>query len=289
MREVRSNGGAAKLDRQSPVPLWAQLLDDLRARFDAMEFEGSFPSELHLSEEYLVSRNTVREAVRRLRSEGVVVAGRGRRPRIGSSVAIEQPVGALYSLFRSVESAGIEQRSVVKTLAIESNPDAARKLGLRSTARLFHLQRVRLAGGEPLALDSVWLPADIGTPLLESDFSHTALYDELAARTGVRLTGGNECIHAVVPDGLQRSQLEIPPDIAALAIDRVGFAKERLVEWRQTVVRGDRFNVVASFSAGVGYRLDLAQADGDARELRPGVPIDPIRKVLRSGPGHPPT
>ena len=48
------------------------------------------------------------------------------------------------------------------------------------------MERLRLAGGEPLALDTVWLPGDLGAPLLEADFTHAALYDELAARTGVR-------------------------------------------------------------------------------------------------------
>jgi hypothetical protein len=53
--------------------------------------------------EYKVSRNTVREALRRLRADGVVVAERGRRPPVATPAEIEQPVGALYCLFASVE------------------------------------------------------------------------------------------------------------------------------------------------------------------------------------------
>jgi GntR family transcriptional regulator len=34
--------------------------------------------------------------------------------------------------------------------------------------------------------------------------------------------------------------------------------REHPVEWRHTVVRGDRFSVVAEFSAGIGYRLDVS-------------------------------
>ena len=52
------------------------------------------------------------------------------------------------------------------------------------------MERLRLAGGEPLALDTVWLPGDLGAPFLGADFTHAALYDELAARTGVRVAGG---------------------------------------------------------------------------------------------------
>jgi GntR family transcriptional regulator len=46
--------------------------------------------------------------------------------------------------------------------------------------------------------------------------------------------------------------------VSAFAIERLGFVRDRRVEWRHTVVRGDRFSVVAEFSAGTGYRLDVS-------------------------------
>jgi GntR family transcriptional regulator len=51
--------------------------------------------------------------------------------------------------------------------------------------------------------------------------------------------------------------LELPAGVAAFAIDRLGFVRERTVEWRSTLVRGDRFSIVAEFAAGIGYRLNL--------------------------------
>ena len=35
-------------DRTNPLPLWAQILDDLRRRLDAGEFDESFPPEVEL-------------------------------------------------------------------------------------------------------------------------------------------------------------------------------------------------------------------------------------------------
>ena len=63
-----------------------------------------------------MSRHTVREALRRLREDGVLEPARGRGTRIHLP-EIEQPVGALYSLFRVVESHGLEQRSVVRAVS----------------------------------------------------------------------------------------------------------------------------------------------------------------------------
>jgi len=246
------------LERHSPVPLWAQLRDDLRRRATAGEFTGAFPSEMALVEQYSVSRNTVRDALRRLRADGVVVAGRGRRPRLGAEVEIAQPLGALYSLYDSVEAAGLEQLSVVRALELRCDAEAAEHLALPDSASLLYLERLRLAGGKPLALDRAWFPAALAEPLLAADFTHTGFYDELASRTGIRLTGGREYLHAVVPSRSERVLLGLRPGAAAFAIDRLGLVRGVPVEWRHTVVRGDRFSVVAEFSAGAGYRLDVS-------------------------------
>jgi GntR family transcriptional regulator len=245
------------LDRSSPLPLWAQLLDDLRRRMGGGEFVDAFPSEMALVEEYDVSRNTVREALRRLRTDGVVVAGRGRRPRLGSQVAIEQPLGALYSLHDAIESAGLTPRSVVRAQEVRGDEEVALRLGLSPDARLVYIERLRLADDEPLAIDRAWFPLDVAEPLVGVDLSSVGFYDELATRTGVRLTGGHEQLHAVAPRRAERSLLRLPPGVAAFAIDRLGLMRERPVEWRRTLVRGDRFSVSAEFDAGIGYRLDV--------------------------------
>jgi len=249
---------SAQLDRSGPRPLWAQLRDDLMARADAGEFARAFPGELVLAAEYGVSRHTVREALRRLRADGLVTAERGRTPRLASDNEIEQPLGALYSLFASVVAAGLVQRSVTQRLDIRADAVVAARLGLEGSTPLLYLERLRLAGEEPLAVDRVWLPAALTTPLLAVDFDHTALYDELAARCGVRLHGGRERISAVVPTPAERALLGIGADTAAFAIERLGCAGGEPVEWRHTLVRGDRFSVVAEFSSRAGYRIDLA-------------------------------
>ncbi|MGH4008187.1 MAG: GntR family transcriptional regulator [Pseudonocardiaceae bacterium] len=256
--EQEPTTGPRVVDRSSALPLWAQVHADLRRRLDDGEFTDAFPGELALVAEYAVSRHTVREALRRLRSEGIVTAERGRPPRVAGPGVIEQPLGALYSLFASVEAAGQVQRSVVRALDVRTDEVAAARLGLEESTRLLYLERLRLAGEEPLAVDRVWLPALLAAPLLEADFTHTALYDELARRCGVRLSGGREHLRAVVPTAAECALLGIGAGVAAFAIDRLACSGGRLTEWRHTLVRGDRFTVSAQFSARDGYRLDGA-------------------------------
>jgi GntR family transcriptional regulator len=236
------------------MPLWAQLRADLLRRLNAGAFDEEFPGEMALVAEYQVSRQTVRTALRELRADGIVLAERGRRPRITGPV-ITQPLGTLYSLFASVESAGLRQRSIIRRRDLRADGVIADRLGLEASTPLFHMERIRLAGEEPLALDTVWLPGDLGAPLLEADFTHTGLYDELAARTGIHVDSGREHIRGVVPTRAEQHLLRIPPSTGALLVSRLGYAAGRPVEWRRTLIRGDRFSLVAEFSSRTGYRL----------------------------------
>ena len=244
---------SARMDRSSALPLWAQLRADLVRRISAGEFAEEFPGEQALAASYGLSRHTVREALRQLRHEGVLISERGRATRLAEVPVIQQQLGALYSLFAAVEAKGLNQRSIVRALDIRHNPAVAATLELDSDAPLVYLERLRRAGGLPLALDYAWLPAEAAEPLLAADFTHTALYTQLDIRCGIRLTGGREDISAVVPEPADAELLELPPRSAALSIRRLGFMRSRPLELRHTVIRGDRFTVSARISPSDGY------------------------------------
>lgn len=250
---------ARSLDRSSALPLWAQLANDLVTRLESGEFSDRFPTEHELVAQYGVSRHTVRDALRRLRDDGLLSAERGRGTFVRPG-RIDQPIGAIYSLFREVESRGMAQTSQVRALEVRSDPDVVRRLRLPEGSELVFLERLRLADGEPLALDRVWLQRPLGDPLLDADLHHTGVYDVLAAATGVRLNGGRERIQAVVPSPDERELLGLgdAPDVAALSIERTGELDDLPVEYRTTLVRGDRFAVVAEWTTRRGYKMDLA-------------------------------
>lgn len=249
--------GIRPVDRASAVPLWAQVRTDIERRLRGGEFADAFPAEMALVDQYRVSRQTVREALRRLRESGLIQAGRGRPPKVADA-AITQPQGTLYSLFASVEASGQRQRSIVRTLDARADGTVAVRLGLEESTPLIYLERIRLAGDEPLAMDRTWLPARIASPLLDSDFTRTSLYDELDRRCGVRLTGGAEDVRAIVPTPAERVLLAIPQSTAALAIERIGEWRGQPVEWRQTVVRGDRFSLRTDFTATDGVSVTVS-------------------------------
>ncbi|MEM9036079.1 MAG: GntR family transcriptional regulator [Actinomycetota bacterium] len=238
------------LDRSSSTPLWAQLETDLRERVDAGEFDsGRFPTDQELVDEYGVSRHTVREAIAKLNAHGLLTRERGRGTVINRA-EFEQSLGTLYSLFRSIESTGVEQTSDVLELGLVRDVEAARQLGSDPDVELLLIARLRRAGGDPLAIDRAWLPASFAEPLLRVDWGHTALYDELRRLDAPVPNQGWERVSPVLPTAADQALLGIGPRDAAFHLERLGTRDGTPVEWRTTVIRGDRYRFVADWSAG---------------------------------------
>lgn len=233
-------------------PLWQQVLDDLERRIAAGDIQDRFPTDKELTEQYGVSRHTVREAVRQLHDRGLVERHRGRGSQLNRAV-VTQPLGGLYSLFRAVEAAGLEQRSEVHFLGIDRDALAAAQLQLPPRAELVRLERLRYAGGEPLAIDRAWLPADIGQPILGVDFTRTGMYDVLRDAIGLRITAADEALRPVIADAELAELLELDADEALLRVERRAWTALRPVEYRETFVRGQRFVYTSSWRADEGH------------------------------------
>lgn len=238
-----------QLDRSSPMPLWAQLETDLRERLGRGEFDDRFPTDNELVGEYGVSRHTVREAIRHLNESGILLRERGRGT-VVNRAEFEQPLGALYSLFKSIEASGVEQRSIVLRLEETTHAPAAEQLEVDADAPLLFLERVRCAGDQPLAIDRTWIPMTIGADLLASDFERTALYDEMERCCGFRPDAGWERITPILPNPAERTQLQLPRGQAAFFLERSSTVGGRIVEWRTTTIRGDRYRFVSRFETG---------------------------------------
>lgn len=233
-------------DRADPLPLWAQVCADLRRRIEAGDFTAGFPGELTLTEEYEVSRHTIREALRVLRGEGVLRSQRG-RPTIVEPTVYRQSLGTLSSLFESVAAQGATPRSDVLRLASTVNASVCAELGIDEDTELIVIERLRYADDQPIAHDVSWLPADIARPLLARDLSHAALYAELQG-LGVVIDGGSERVTAERAPRHIAELLDLAADAPLLLLERRATAQGRPVEWRETHVRADRFSLEAQWS-----------------------------------------
>ncbi len=237
-------------------PLWKKVSADLMDEVLGGVFDSGFPGELELAKRYGVSRGTIRAALRPLREAGQITAHPGRKPAVvaGKSTAY----GPIYSLLASIRESGLHHSSVVLAQHLVRDASVAGKMSLDADTEFFHLSRVRLADGEPLGLDQVWLPAAVAVKLMQADFTDAALYAELERRCGIVLDGGTEQLTAVAASADQASCLNCAEGMPLLLIERTGCYRARTLEFRRSYILGERITVATSFGckAGSGPRSD---------------------------------
>src|SRR5436309_4582933 len=135
------------IDRQSPIPMYYQIMNQLREKISAGEYtvDSALPPERELVESYQVSRMTIRQAISELVNEGILV----RRKGVGTFVAppkLEQTLNSLTSFTEDMAKRGMKAGSRILSFK-EIVPEATirRTLGLDTDEKVFECVRLRLA------------------------------------------------------------------------------------------------------------------------------------------------
>jgi DNA-binding GntR family transcriptional regulator len=209
------------IDRQSPVPLYHQLAEQLiNAITDGQLQPGDpFENEIAVAERLQVSRPTVRRAIQELVDQGLLVRRRG----LGTTVANSKVHRKfeLTSLYDDLLRDGRRPLTTVLKHEIGTNERAAAALDLPADTALLHIVRVRLAGETPLALMKNWLPPAL-SDLTREDLEDHGLYAALRER-GIKPVVAQQSIGARMPTSLERRHLEIRGSQPVLTMTRMAF------------------------------------------------------------------
>jgi GntR family transcriptional regulator len=231
---------SATVDRSSSVPLYRQLEQILRRELAHAGPQGL--TEIGLTERFGVSRYTVRQALDVLRREGLIDRQKKRGTFPVSAPLIQQPLEGIYSFGRSMSGLGLAPDSRVLSLrTIQPDESLSGKLELASPAvRLVELARLRSAAGEPMVLETIWLPEGLVPGIQHVDLTGS-VYDALRDLYGLEMTSAQESIRPVVLDTRRGRLLELPKGAPAFFVERVSYVEEQPVEVRHSLIRGDRY------------------------------------------------
>jgi GntR family transcriptional regulator len=228
----------------SGIPLYRRIEADLRERIRAggLQPGAQVPPEPELMAEYGVSRATVRQARVGLVAEGILEIRRG----LGTYVTarrFEHTIGGFYSFSREIERHGLEPGTRVLDLRIQpAADDAAEALGLIPGTPVVALRRLRLAGPDPLVVETSHLPAARFPGLERVDFSSVRLYDTLLNGYGCRPTRARETFEPVLLTADEAALLDQRRGEPALRVERVAFDQDDVpIEFCRSTVRGDRY------------------------------------------------
>lgn len=227
------------------IPKYYRVKRHLLDRIDSLPPGSPVPPERVLSTELGTSRTTVRQALQEL-----VIEGRLQRIQ-GKGTFVAQPKMAwplqLTSYTEDIRAQGLNPTSRLMEMGyVVADGELAERLRIRGGARVLRIERLRLADGEPMAIEITHLSARRFPGLRRHLDRAPSLYRVLESEYSVRLAEAEETIETVLAPPREAQLLGTDTGSPMLLLSRHSFdANGEPVEWVRSWYRGDRYKFVA--------------------------------------------
>jgi GntR family transcriptional regulator len=220
-------------------PMYQQIAEDLRAQIESgiLAQGAQLPTELELRDRYASSRNTIRDAIKRLTSQGLV------ETRPGQGTFVTRRVDPFVTVLTGDPDRGSDEgtaylsevhqqhRSPMKTIPkVEIQVPAAevsRRLRVLPSTQVVSRHESRYIDGIPWSLQTSFYPMEFitkgATRLLMAEDIKEGAVRYLADTIGVRQLGYRDWITARVPDSIEQSFFGLAHDATVFEVFRTGF------------------------------------------------------------------
>ncbi|MEZ4768089.1 MAG: GntR family transcriptional regulator [Caldilineales bacterium] len=233
-----------RIDRHSGLPFYVQIAEQLRGRIavGALRPGDALPTEFDLKDQYGVSRATVRQALDTLERDGLIYREQGRGTFVAHP-AVEQALTRVISFTEDMRSRGFAPGTrVLSAELLPANDAMADKLAVAPGDEVARIERLRLADGEPMSLETTHLVHRDCPGILDHDYANQPLRELLERDYGLRIVSATQAIQAVNASRGLAEVLGVKRGAALLFIERVSYSQygapvELLHIWH----RGDRY------------------------------------------------
>jgi GntR family transcriptional regulator len=227
------------------APRYREVADALQRQIAAgrLGSHDRLASERAIADRFGLSRMTARQAVELLVRRGVVY----RRPGSGTYVAPPRVVHSLQRLAGFSEQMrlqGVHPSGRVLEMRCTDEPGAAARhaLGLGDgAAAAWMVRRLRYGDGEPLLLETFYVPRDVCPELGADELAEQSLYTVMRSRYGVEPDSAETSLEPAALEAADARHLTVRPGTPAILVvratrDRAG----RAIEFARDLYRGDR-------------------------------------------------
>jgi len=227
-------------------PAYIRLKEQLLDRITAHEWqpEDCLPSERPLCEEYGLSRMTVRQALAELEKEGIIKRVHGKGTYVQRE-KLTQPLLKLTSFSEDMRQRGFVPGA--QTLALERIPAGkllAEKLRVAVGDEVILLKRLRLASGEPMAIETAYLPSERCGAIYDQLAQNKSLYHLMRTQLCIELSGAKQSIEVTGVQGWEAKLLRIAETDLVMKIERQTFdTQKHPVEYVVSKYRADKYKL----------------------------------------------
>lgn len=232
-------------DRSRPEPLWHQAEEALREMILRGEWKDGdqLPNETRLTDLLGVSRITLRHALRRLEESGLLRREHGRGTFVRRSTIVAG-VRGLTSFTEEMRSLGASPTTrFSRAVEDKADEEVAAALGLEPGDPVVRLRRLRLGDGQPVGVQTAFLPLARVPGFLPLEGELGSLYALLRDRWGIVAREAEELyrVGTVAPEDAE--DLGIPPGSPAFEVRRRTSDAQGPFEYVQSTMRADRYEI----------------------------------------------
>jgi GntR family transcriptional regulator len=207
-------------------PLYQQIKDLITKDLTAGQWRPGemIPSEFELAARFNVSQGTVRKAIDALAADNILVRKQGK----GTYVASHSESRVQFRFLRLRPNVGEVQPAESEVLdckRLRAPVDVAKQLNLRAGEAAMQVLRKLSFGGEPTAVDEIWLPGAPfrGLTLERLRAYKGALYAFFEAEFGTRMIRCEERVRARIAPAEVAALLNLAPGSPVLEVERISF------------------------------------------------------------------
>jgi len=212
--------------RNNGLPAYKQIQNQILQLLETGQLKPGdvVDSERELARNHGVSLMTARHALAGLEREGKVV----RRPGAGTFVAPPKiHFNKLMSYTEQMAGRGLSVSSKLLSLTeIDTEPEVAARLALPPLSRLIKLERLRLGGDEPFAIETCYLSGSEFHGLIHARLDRGSLFSLLQRDYGLQIAYADEEVDATIADPYSARLLRIPQGSALLRIRQEIFSTQ---------------------------------------------------------------
>jgi GntR family transcriptional regulator len=232
------------IDNDSYTPYYMQIVDQVRdlIKKNRLNQGQVFCSEGEIARALRISKMPVRQAFQKLRSEGLLVIAKGKRPVVGTG-RVPWNFQQLRGFSEEMRRRGLIPSAQLLSMNLEE-PDleAAQALKLTPGEKVYRARRLRSVNGEPVAVVTSYLPARIFAGIDKQDLEHQSLYAIFEQNYKRKLQWAEEIIGAMIAGEEEAAELQTSPGSALLVIRETTFDMQNIaIEYSVSLLRGDRY------------------------------------------------
>ncbi|MFD0714520.1 GntR family transcriptional regulator [Paenibacillus sp. GCM10027626] len=242
---MNKNTLTINIDKSSPIPIYYQVASSIRDRITNHEWEVNekIPSEAQLTEEYGISRVTLRKSLDALHAEGIIKKEQGKGVFVQKN---PQPMLHDFSLPLTLSSRMQENGISVTPLVITSHisepvPYINKILELDEKEPLAYIKRVFILNNKPIGLNNSWLSSKKVPKITENRLIDNHLSLTLANVYNLKPKSIENSIQSIIPDAADMKTLNIHYLSPATLIRSTSYLDDETpLEYSMTIWLGDR-------------------------------------------------